>query len=255
MHVPEKDWKYTDFIEHILTNTEAVFGGPKRRWLKLYYVYMNELALEKLHKTQKPQKLGDFLKFEFVYTESISQKTKHVPYYMTEIEPNLFCFFTSSTREGYEKTLRKIIRKTRGMSEMWIRPEIFEKVKDFVTETEKTKVEGFLSVSSANEQAEARVRPHVKRRIRYRGSDGIDAIDELKLWYGVSPISLDFSHKKNKFQITNEGLFTLKHPRTEVFEIIDGVIELIREEQIKQKDVALKLKFETKQQDHINTGY
>lgn len=255
MIIPDKSWKFSEFREYLLKNSRNILGGPKRRWLKMYYVYIDENALATLKSTMKPKMLGDLLKFDFEYTQAVSQDSKRVPFYMVQLEPGLFCFYTSSTREGYEKTLRRIIRRTRGMAQMWIRPEIFENIKDFVIKHDKTKIEGFLSLSSRNEQVEARVRPFVKRRIRYRGSDGNDAVNELKSWYGVSPVSLDFIHKKSKFQITHEGLFTLKHFDKNVFEILDETIELIREEQIKQKDIALKLKFETSTTDNIKTAY
>ncbi|MDE2589588.1 MAG: hypothetical protein KGL95_07980 [Patescibacteria group bacterium] len=171
---------------------------------------------------------------------------------MSQDEPDLFCFFTSSTREGYEKTLRKIIQRTRGMSEMWIRPAIFEKIKDFVIDNYDAKIEGFLSISSLKEEEEARVRPNIKRRIHYRGKDGLDSIKELKEWYGVSPVSIDFVVNNFKFQITNEGLFTLKNVNETTFDIVDSILELIRREQIEQKDTAVSLKFE--HDDDITKG-
>lgn len=255
MIIPNRSWKFNEFQKYLLENTRNVLGDSKRRWLKMYYVYMDDNALENLKNTMKPEILGDLLKFEFEYTPTVSEDFQHVPFYMVQLEPGLFCFYTSSTRKSYENTLRRVIRRTRGMSEMWIRPELFEKIKDFVIENGKTKIEGFLSLSSSNAQTDARVRPFVKRQIRYRGSDGNDAVNELKSWYGVSPVSLDFIHKKSKFQITHEGLFTLKHLDGMIFEIIDNALELIREEQVKQKNIALKLKFETSTVDHVNTAH
>lgn len=248
--VPIRDWKYSEFTKYVIENSKEVFNGPKRRWLKMYYVYIDSNALDLLEKKLQPIKQGDLLRFEMGYKESASQTTQRIPYYMVEIEPGLFCFYTSSTREGYEKTLRRVIQRTRGMSEMWIRPEIFERIKEHVITNFDAKIDGFLSLSSKNEEEEARVRPRIRRRIHYRGSDGIDAINELKMWYGVSPISIDFVLDFSKFQITHEGLFTLKHPNEMTFRIVNSVLELIREEQIAQKDIAKQLRFDTEQDNH-----
>jgi len=245
LKIPPQKWKFSEFTNYIIKNSNRVFEGPRRRWLKMYYVYMDNNALSTLKQSLSPINQGDLLKFEMIYKESISQKRKHVPYFMANIEPGLCCFFTSSTKEGYQKTLRKRIERTRGMSEMWMRPSIFEKVKDFVVNEYGTKIKGYTSVSSSGDEEEGRLRPHIKRKIHYRGDDAIDTMSELKSWYGVSPISIDFKHKKSHFQITNEGLFTLKNPNEVTFNIVQDVMELIREEQIKQKDIASKLEFKT----------
>ena len=243
MNIPNKKWNVNEFKEYIAENSKDVFEGPRRRWLKMYYVYINDKALEKLQKSE-PSTQGDLLKFQLAYTESASQRTKQAPFFMEMIEPGLACFYTSSTKEGYEKTLRKRVQRTRGMSEMWMRPVIFEKVKDFVVNKYDANIKAFLSLSSRDEEEKARVRPYVKRRIHYRGEDGLDSMQELKTWYGVSPVSIDFKIKGNVFQITHEGLFTFKTPNEQSFEIASEVMELIRSEQIKQKDTAIQLKYD-----------
>lgn len=236
-------WDITEFKNYITEHTGDVFEGPRRRWLKMYYIYINDEALKKLQKFE-PEKYGDLLKFQLAYTESASQRKKEAPFFMEMIEPGLACFYTSSTKEGYEKTLRKRIQRTRGMSEMWMRPEVFEKVKDFVVKEFNASIKAFLSLTSRDEEEQARIRPYVKRRIHYSGEDGLESIQELKTWYGVSPISIDFKIKGNIFQITHEGLFTFKKPNKQSFEIVEHIMELIRSEQIKQKNIALQLKYD-----------
>lgn len=246
LRLPSQKWKFSEFRQYIIENAEDVFSGPRKRWLKMYYIYINDEALSDLKRKLEPIEQGDLLKFQLSYKESASQRSKEEPYYMEMVEPGLARFFTSSTKEGYEKTLRRRISRTRGLSDMWMRPETFEKVKNFIVNEYGAKIKGFLSLSSIDDDDKARIRPHVKRRIHYRGDDGIESLSELKTWYGVSPISIDFKIKRNLFQITNEGLFTLKTPNETTFEIVDRVLELIREEQIKQKETALGLKFETR---------
>lgn len=244
MRIPDQKWKFVDFEKYVVDNSKHVFEGPRRRWLKMYFVYINDFAKKELKKLE-PTRQGDIEKFQMKYKESLTHTQRENTYYMSEMEPGLACFYTSSTKEGYEKTMSKRIQRTRGMSEMWMKPETFDKVKDFVVDEYDATIKGFLSLSSFDEEERARIRPNVDRRIHYRGNDGLDAIKELRTWYGVLPISIDFKIKGNVFQITNEGLFTFKSPNKQSFEIVKNVLELIRSEQIKQKEIASTLRFET----------
>lgn len=244
LRIPDQKWKFADFEKYIVDNSKYVFEGSRRRWLKMYLVYINDSAKKELKKLE-PRRQGDLEKFQMKYKEPRTHSQRENTYYMSEIEPGLACFYTSSTKEDYEKTMSKTIQRTRGMSEMWMKPEIFDKVKDFVVDEYNATIKGFVSLSSFDEEERARVRPNIDRKINYRGDDGLDAIKELRTWYGVLPISIDFKIKGNVFQITNEGLFTFKTPNEQSFEIVRNILELIRSEQTEQKEVASTLRFET----------
>ena len=53
------------------------------------------------------------------YMESVTGFKKFSQYWMHELEPGLLIFFTSSTKEGYEKTMNKLIRRTQGLHEIF----------------------------------------------------------------------------------------------------------------------------------------
>jgi hypothetical protein len=246
MKLPDKDWRYNEWVRYVIENRKEVFGSKKGKWLKVYYVHSNTTAKELLLSEERPRKQGHFTVIKMKYTQSVSGRSKTREYWMHEKEPGLLMFFTASTKEGYEKTLRHKIRNRLGLHEMWIKPTSFERIQKYLVQQKKCGIAKFLADRKPTDPLPQQVKEEAARHIQYRTDnydDGVIRLDEMKYTYGITPHSIEFVYNGNKIQITDEGLFDMKTVSKESFELMDEVIERIREEEKNMRLTAQGLHF------------
>ncbi len=245
LNIPDSEWKYKDWVGYIIENKDTVFTPKNDNMLKVYYIHSNETARKKLE--DRSSKQGQFHIVSMEYKESITGKRKKTEYWMHELEPGLLIFFTSSTKEGYEKTLKQLIRSTLGLHEMWIKPDTFKKIRNDLVETRECGIIKFLADRRKYDLVPQIVTENAERHIQYRTDnpfDGINRLNEMEFNLGLTPRSIDYVYRGNRLQITNEGLFHVKNVTEQSFELMDYVIETIRAEERTMRNIAKSLKFQ-----------
>jgi hypothetical protein len=250
LQIPNKQWKYGEWVDYIINNKKDVFGSRKDRKLKVYYVHCTEEARDLLKKDSLDR--GDFNLITMQYKESASKDKKSTEYWMHEKEPGLLMFFTASTKEGYEKTLEKKIEGTFGLHEMWIKPDSYEEIRHHLTVDLECGIAKFIASRTREDLLRHRVIEEAERHVQYRTSnfkDGVKRLDDFKQSLGIRPHSIDYVYKGHRLQITDRGLFHIKSVTHEVFDLMDLVLDKIRQEEREMRVFAQSLKF-TKTSDN-----
>lgn len=244
--MPSRPWKYRDWVNYVIENKDQVFKSRRGKMLKVFYVHTNGPAKGKLISDASSRKQGDFTVITMKYKESISRKSKQTEYWMHEKEPGLLMFFTVSTNDAYDKTLREKIDEIHGLHEMWIKPDAFERIRKHLVLEKKSGIVKFLAERKHGDTMPEQVKENAERHMQYRTTnpqDGVLRLEEMKYDLGVRPISIDYSTNGNRIQITEEGMFHLKSVSKMSFDLMDEVIEKIREEERVMRDIAQGLKF------------
>jgi hypothetical protein len=252
LKIPDSDWKYKDWIDYIIENNVEVFGSKNDNMLKVYYVHSNDRAKKILE--NKSTKQGQFHIVSMNYRESKTGKSKETEYWMHELEPGLLTFFTSSTREGYEKTLKQKIRNSLGLHEMWIKPDTFRKIRNDLIHNKDCGIIKFLADRKRRDPIPQNVTENAERHIQYRTdnpNDGISRMYELEHNLGMTPRSIDYVFNGNRLQITHEGLFHVKDVTLESFALMSYVMEMIRGEAKSMRDIAQGLTFNNLSSEHL----
>jgi hypothetical protein len=254
--MPARPWKYRDWLTYVIENKGRVFKSGKGKMLKVFYVHSNDNAKEKLLTDASSRKQGDFTVITMKYRESVSKRSKKTEYWMHEKEPGLLMFFTVSTNDAYDKTLRAKIDEIHGLHEMWIKPDAFEGIRKHLVVAKKCGIVKFLAERKHGDATPEQVKESAERHVQYRTTnpqDGVLRLEEMKYDLGVRPISIEYSLDTNRFQITEEGMFHLKSVSKISFDLMDEVIEKIREEEKSMRDIAQGLKFEPELIDEIES--
>jgi len=219
MKIPPGSYTIESFLEYLADNTDELFTREERKWLKVYLIFVRR-DWTKLFEEFAPTRLGD------IYHIIVGAKgSPGIDFYVYERAPGLLMFFTSSTEEDYEKTLKRFIESTRGITEMWIPPHRIEDAKGLVLSQYKGKIYRFIGRRTSITPTPARTRPEYGRRINYSGMDAGETLKEMQETYGIIPFSLDFAVGDDSFKITNDGLFVLRTINEHTLRIMVTVID------------------------------
>lgn len=245
LNIPDSEWNYKEWIKHVIENKKDVLGSKNDNMLKIYYFHSNQAAKQELEKNAKKQ--GQFHIVSMNYNESATKNNKNTEYWMHELEPGLLMFFTSSTKEGYEKTLQQKIRKIFGLHEMWIKPDTFKRIRKDLINNKECGITKFIGYRRKYDTNPHQAKEEAERRVHYftdNPIDGILRLDEMEYHLGIMPKTIEYMLHSDKVEITNEGLFVLKTITQESFNLVDYVLEKIRMEEKDMREVAQGLKIE-----------
>lgn len=228
LNVPYKDYSLDSFLEYVVDHKEEVFAN--RKWLKIFLVYSTRSWRDIFEKKFKMTSYGDM--YHIAFNSNEDDETSLIDYYIYELASGLLMFFTSSRREDYEHTLKNFIKNTRGISESWLRPRIFDDVKDYIVSNHSAIIYRFISRRNRYSNVISTFRPDYDRRISYSGEDAKDVLKEIKELYGAQPVSIDFKIGDEKFQINNNGMFLLRTITRRTVGIIKEVTDKVITEQL-----------------------
>ena len=240
MRIPESQYSFDQFVEYLVENDKEVFGGERKQWLKIYLVYA-KTDWKGLFSDLPQTQLGEILKI-CMHTKNLS---KPVEFYVYEWGPGLLMFFTSSRKEDYEKTLSRFIRSRRGISEMWISPEVLTKLKDHLLKEYGARIYKFVSRTSYLSETPADLRPGVDRRLSYTGDDATSVIKEVLGSYRVLPESISFRVGNQKLQVTSIGMLRFLSVNELSAKILRDLIKLVDTPQSTILNVSSRIKKET----------
>jgi len=175
----------------------------------------------------------------------ISQNDK-ISYYAFFNETNHSPIFLTDAKktEDIPNTLFNYINRNRGISNLWIPPQVMKQIKDDLSEEyEQMLITKFSAIRGINSEVPSKLRPSCDRNFQYHGNDGKETLTELEIWYGVLPKILEFRLPTGvAFKIDDKGIFTHRDGRFEdIFKIINDVVGLL----LNLRDVIVKSDYQT----------
>ena len=235
MEIPKKNYTLESFLEYIYENVEEVFNkNNEKRWLKIYIIYAQK-DWKKLFENLETDYYGDILKIRFIDQE---KDNPDALFYSYEISSGILLMFTSSTKESYEKTLKKFILTKKGISQSWIKPSLLDTLKKHLINKHDARTYHFIGRRYNYWHYPSRIRPDVNRRINYSGHDANETLKEMQLLYGIIPSSIDLSIDNNKIQINRNGLFIIRHVNKKTIGFINEILDIILSEQQRIRDLS-----------------
>jgi hypothetical protein len=228
LKIPRGKYTLDSLIEYLVDNPDKVFDSKsERKWLKSHLLYTTK-DWQSLFKSQNLEQMGDI--WHFSMTDEEDRTVNYVAYQWAE---GLLMCLTTSTEEDYENTLLKFIKNHRGISEAWIKPDVFEKMKDFFVSKYSAVIYHFISKRSRYSNAPVRVvRPEYNRRINYSGEDAEQVLKETQVLYGTLPTTIDFRIEEDKIQLNRNGLSVIRNINRKTTRMLLEVIERIIAEEL-----------------------
>lgn len=234
MEIETNTYSLESFLIHLINNSEKIFEKPPR-WLKVYLIYVTADWRDLFNRLEQHE-MGDILKIVFI------ENLEKISFYIYEYSPGLLLLFTSSKEKDYENTLNRFIQKNIGLSNVWIRPLILNKLLNHLRNKYDSNIYRFISRRHKNWKTPSQIRPNIDRRLSYSGEDADKTLDEVHHLYGVIPSTIDVKILNNKLQLNRRGLFVFRRVSRQTVEILMELIDIIGREELRIKEISEKLK-------------
>ena len=244
LNIPPSNYTIETFLEYIQSNIDEVFGtGNQRKWLKAYLIYARSDWKEMFH-DHIIDEYGDIT--HIVFSNDRSQSEDGIDFYAYEWVPGLITMFTSSPQDDYERTLKNFIRNNRGTTESWIKPSIFDEMKNYLVTKHEAIIYRFIGRRKRYWDLPAQIRPDYDRRHSYSGEDAGETLKEIQSLYGIIPTSIDMRVYESKIQINRNGLFVIRHVNRKTIGVLQEVVNEIAVKQARIKETTDKFQVGTK---------
>jgi hypothetical protein len=240
LEIPQDNYTLETFLEYIVRNMDTVFRiGKQPRWLKAHLVYTYR-EWKRIFEDLEIRTYGEIIRITFQNFNDI------IHYYAYEWAPGLLMLFTSSTEEDYEKTLKILISQRRGIIQSWIRPSLFEEMKNTLVSDYDAKIYRFISKRYKHWKTAAQIRPETNRRLSYSAEDADEVLKESRSLYGTIPTSIDMRVGDSKIQINRDGLFVIRQINLRTIGILRHIVGRIVEEQVRIRNTSERFNIEMK---------
>lgn len=240
MIVPKSDYTLESFLEYLVNNLMKVFENQPK-WLKVHLVFAKHNWKE-IFESIPTEDFGEIV--HIIFENKNDEKT--IDFYAYEWTKGLLMMITSSTEEDYEKSLKQFIIANKGITESWIKPSIFEEVKNYLLSTHDARIYRFISKRNRYWMTPAQIRPEYDRRLNYSGEDAADSLKEYRRMYGIIPTSIDMRVYGSKIQINRNGLFVIRHVNHKTIGLLQEMVKTIAEKQAYLQGTSEKLQFFTR---------
>lgn len=230
MQIPGGQYTKGSFISYLVGHpSEAAPPDPGRRMLKIYTILSRTTNWrERLFKDEDVARLGEVTEIKFG-PESDEEPAIDENYYVIEEDKGLLLFFTTATQEDYERTLEARLKKTRGMTQLWSEPAVFDRQWNYLLNQTGGYIYRFMSRRFSMDNPLGSLRPSYHRRFNYTGDDGTLVMQELREMYGVLPQSIYLRAAGGlRLHVTNEGLFSSSWIALEAIDFFFGMLDLMR---------------------------
>ena len=97
-----------------------------------------------IFKDLKSEPYGEITHIPFPNTSQLPDDDK-IDVYVYQWVPGLILVLTSSKEKDYEKTLKQFIKSKRGITESWIKPSVFQEMKNFLVKKYDAEIYRFIS--------------------------------------------------------------------------------------------------------------
>lgn len=245
MKIPEKEYTVTEFINYLREHSDEIFEDDQRKnWLKIYCVLVSDTSWQtRLFKPNEIRQWGEVFK---VTPEFESSEDSEELYFVVEYGQGLLLLFTTANNEKYRRSLGNRIRKCRGTTHMWIKPDLFRSFwKEIIEQNIGGFVYRFTSKRRLLDDTPCKIRPNFERRFNYTGDDGTQTMEEIEEMYGVTPTSVYVKVSENlKVHLTNEGLFSAQEASSTALSLFFNYLNKIKDPILKLSQVSKALKFD-----------
>lgn len=239
-----RSFSFESFLEHLSENLNSVFQElEQRNWLKIDLATAQD-NWQQLFQDCNMEKRGELYYFQ------MKTNNNSVEYYVYEIKDGLLMFFSLSNREKYNSTLKIFIKRTHGITNMWIPLRPFESTINFIISRYSANISSFTARRLSASRYPAKIRGSKSRYIRYSGSDADYSLSELKEIYGVLPTTIDFKIGSNKLRIKNDGFILIQNINLEILRIVEEIIDQAIAEPMRLRDISQQVLCTTESKWH-----
>lgn len=234
-----KNYLFNNFLESLAKDPNEVFKrDEQRKWLKIDLIAARD-DWQELFQKYHLVKQGEVYNFKMSYNHN----HQPVEYFVYEIEKGLLMFFSLSKREEYNSTLKPFVRRTNGITHMWLPNHSFEAAIKFIKSNYNAYIYSFTARRPWSSTYPAKIRPDMSRVIRYSGEDADYSLKELREVYGVLPTLVDFQIESDKIRITNDGFFLIRNINRTILRIVEEVVDKVLAEQIRLRDISKQVSY------------
>ena len=172
-----ENYTIDSFLEKVSENPYEIFPQDEQRpWLKVYLMVADD-DWQEIFQYYDLKKMGEMYQFKMHYGSDNEDATD---YYVYELEKGLLMFFTMSKREEYSQTLERLVKRSKGITSMWLSPKTFEEIINFIVSTYKANLYAFTSRRPWSSKYPAKLRHDFSRLIHYSGDDAGYSLKEMK---------------------------------------------------------------------------
>lgn len=246
MNVPQGNYDVREFCEAILDTSEArLFENLHVHQIKVFlYLTSTDDWLTFFDGYEKDD-YGDVVKLTKEYRNRVGDMRDAV-LYVTEHPDDVLMVFTGAVEDAIRQTLEATESTYSGIEPMPIFPADFQEMNDYILSNySDMEISDFKSVSQPD-LAEADIRPEVQNRtIEYGATDGREAMAEMRRYYGVVPVRVQYEHTDLQFKMDTEGKFTLSTVNDQTFNLFFELIEQVIDHILDVQEVSEKIRFQT----------
>ena len=254
MKVEMRDFTKEEFHKYLIDNFSSIFEEETRdaatrvKWMKIYCLLVSREGWQsRVFHPDEITMMGEVIRFAPKEGEDQDGQRTDEPeeYYIVEYKPGLLLMFTSASNETYHKDLGRRIRRSRGITPMWMHPEVFDNFwHSILTDTDGI-VYYFAARRDPGDEAYCKVRPHIKRRLNYTGDDTKLAMEELRELYGVTPEVVYVEAENNlKLHISNNGLFSAQRATEDVLALFYRHLDQISKSVLQLREIASDIRMD-----------
>lgn len=218
MKIPTREYSIESFTDELMKVTL-----PPYRRLKVvcfmtsfseWYNPRKMINLEDIFQRYGVQieKLGDIRRIQTRYFDSQLRDYKlAILYSYLDPSSKLLLFFTDEKTEAIEQTLGQIAETSTGFYYIFISSSTFEDFKHRILEIEPfAKCTYFSARYVPQLTRKPQVRPDIQKTIMYYGNDALEALEELRQYYGVYPTLMRYHiPDRGNYEISSSGIFSL----------------------------------------------
>lgn len=202
----DKSLNFINFIEKIESNALLV---RKQKWKII-------CLLTDINNFSEFVKLLNEFKFEIEFYGTVVEISRKFEKdelsfkgYISQYN-NLIYFFSNENKEDIEKYfVKKFLSKVKHAYYLWIPKIIIEDIiNEFENKYEKLFITEFHAERELVDKLDSHFRKNFNRKITYSGKDGLEALKELRYYYGIRPYLVEFNIVNNcSFRINTDGFF------------------------------------------------
>lgn len=246
MKVPQDDYDVEGFCQAILDTPEAtLFENLHVHQVKIFLYLTSTDDWLTFFNDYEMEDYGDVVKLTKEYTNRVGEK-QEANLYVMEYPEDVLMVFTGTVEDAIRQTLETTESTHTGLEPMPIFPDDFQEMNDYILSNHPDMdISDFKSVSQPD-LAEADIRPEIQNRtIEYGAPDGRKALAEMREYYGVVPVRVQYEHEDLQFRMDTEGKFTLSTINEQTFNLFFKLIGQVVGHILEVQEVSEEIRFRT----------